>query len=121
MNNIEIINLNDLLKQIEIKNPMRKLFNPKLEFILNPDNSIDLSVRIDTWERNTGEPFLSLESRHPVNDHWKARFRNKATNIANFVHVALLRTLEHELNESIWCGEKRIFEPDHWGPKDEIK
>ena len=110
--------LNKLLTQIEIKEPMRKLLNPKLEFVVNPDGSIDLSVKIDTWERNTGIEFLALESRHPVNDHWKARFRNKAKNMASFVHVALLRTIEHELNESIWCDGERIFEPKHWGPED---
>lgn len=113
----EIDNLNNLLKQIEIKFPLRKLLNPKLEFVENPDNSIDLSVKIDTYERTTGEQFLALESRHPVNDHWKARFRNKPRNIANFVQVALLRTIEHELNESIWIENERIFEPDHWGPR----
>lgn len=113
-----ISELNDLLVQIEIKEPMRKLLNPKLEFIANIDGSIDLSVRIDTWERDTGIFFAGLESRHPVNDHWKARFRNKPTNVANFVHIALLRTIEHELNESIWCLGKRVFEPNHWGPKE---
>ena len=118
MNNIDINNLNEILNQIEIKNPIRKLLNPKLEFILNMDNSIDLSVRIDTWERDTGMFFAGLESRHPVNDHWKARFRNKPINIANFVRIVLVRTMEHELDESIWCSGKRAFEPNHWGPKE---
>lgn len=113
----EIDSLNDLLKQIEIKFPICKLLNPKLEFVLNPDNSIDLSVKIDTWERNTGIQFLALEYRHPINDHWKARFRNKPRNIAEFVRIALLRTIEHELNESIWINNERIFEPDHWGSR----
>lgn len=114
----EIDNLNDLLNKIEIKNPFRKLFNPTLKFITNPDNSIDLSVKIDTWERDTGVKFLQLESRHPINDHWKTRFRNKPINLAEFVRIALNRTIEHELNESIWLDEKRIFEPDHWGPNE---
>lgn len=121
MNNTEIISLNEALSKVEIRNPLRKLFNPQLEFIVNPDNSIDLSVKIDTWERNTGEPFLALESRHPINEHWESRFRNKPKNIAEFVRIALIKTIEHELNESIWCFGERIFEPDHWGPKEDIK
>jgi hypothetical protein len=116
-----ISELNNLLAQIEIKDPMRKLLNPKLEFVANPDGSIDLSVRIDTWERNAGTQMLGLESRHPVDDHWKARFRNKPKNIAGFVKIALLRTIEHELDESIWCLGERIFEPAHWGPKEDVK
>lgn len=117
----DIIDLNNALKEIKIKCPMRKLLNPKFEFILNPNNTIDLSIRIDTWERDIGTEFLGLESRHPVNEHWIARFRNKPKNIVQFVKIALLRTIEHELDESIWIDNERIFEPKHWGPKDLIE
>ncbi len=121
MSELNIEDLNKCLEQIELKYPIRKLLNPKLEFIANPDGSIDLSVKIDTWERTSGTEFLALESRHPINDHWKARFRNKPKNIAVFIQSALLKTMEHELNESIWCMGERIFEPEHWGPKDTNK
>jgi hypothetical protein len=117
MNENIILELNLILSNIEVKYPLRKLLNPQMKFLTNPDGSIDLSVKIDTWERDTGNEFLELESRHPVNEHWKARFRNKPKNMAQFVHVVLLRTLEHELNESIWIDEERVFEPNHWGPK----
>ena len=113
----DILILNDLLKTIKLNYPISKLLNPKLEFVVNPDGSIDLSIKIDTYERTQGTEFLALESRHPVTDHWQARFRNRSRNIAEFVRISLLRTLEHELNESIFLNDERIFEPDHWGPK----
>ena len=111
--------LNKVLADIEIRNPIKFLCAPKFIFLVRGER-IELSVRISTVERNYGHKIDGLESSFPISDvpsqeYWVDRYARDPSKLAKFVQSCLMQVLEHELNESIFLDGVRIFEPKHWG------
>lgn len=114
----EVRELNEALKAVEVRDPLRTLMNPRLLFVDDLTGGIELSIRVDTIDRDTGAAMHLLQSRFPIprnNGRWIERYGSDSALLAAWVRSCLRRVMEHEVDESIWTGGKRAFEPEHEG------
>ena len=108
--------LNKALATIDIREPIKSLIRPHLSFVATPDDSVSLSVRIDTFERSSGTALRGLETRFPCTPYLCDRYLRRPIDLAAFVRRCLVDVMTHEISESLWVGDGRVFEPEHWGP-----
>ncbi len=113
--------LNGCLRRVLVRAPLERLVGPRMEFVALPLGGVRFSVRIDTFERESGQVMAGLESSYELPagsvSYWSERWQRDPMKLASYVRSCLLQALQHELDESIWIDGKRVFEPKHWGPE----
>lgn len=106
--------LNERLKLVEVRDPLKTLLQPKLEFAATPEGVISLRVFLHSVDAVTGGPFV-VPSSYELAPHQVSRY-SRNENLGPFVHHCLLEALRHETDESVFYGGVHAIKPIHWGP-----
>ena len=108
--------LNAALKRITIRDPIKSLLNPQLEFI-ETGEGYRLSMKIDTIDSRTGKRLFAIEANGMAPLYLVGRLIRDERFMGKFVHTCLGQYLDHELSESIMIDDHFVVQPKHWGPE----
>ena len=115
----DLTHLKAALARVTVRGSLSKLICPKFRIAENPDGSVDLVPQISvpdaTWAAGGTGFFQDLESRHPLTAFQVERCSRDVHFCAKQARAALLRALEHELDESLYLDDTLFNPPEHWG------
>src|SRR5258708_2418809 len=104
MTDIEKLNL--ILKELEIKSPLKVFINPQIEFIETKNFDIKLNIIFSTIDCNTGNQ-ISLTMSWPIDKTIKNRILFETNGLAEVIRAGLIELLTHEIDESILINNKK--------------
>lgn len=109
--------LNEILKTVEIRDPIKTLFQPQMVFVpLLGGAEAYLRIDITSIDAIHGGK-MQVPASFPISGYMAGRYVRKPYEVGAFVHDCLSQLMRHEVSESVWMNGTRPVKPVHWGAK----
>ena len=120
---VRLVELTKILNQIEIREPMASLFNPRLQIFptVNSPLPYRISVRINVKSSTEVYDFFDgLECSASITDYEASRYIRQPERLGKRILEILVEYMRHEIEESLFFNNNYVTAPKHWGPTEEI-